>query len=64
MKSCETTYREVKKKNRIYFSYLTDIFCFGIPELLVEGIILFSRTPKIEHLILRITMEKKEERLY
>jgi hypothetical protein len=30
----------------------------------VEAIILFSLTPKIEHLKLEIKMEKKEERLY
>jgi hypothetical protein len=29
----------------------------------VGGIILFSLTPKIEHLIREIKMEKKEERL-
>ena len=60
----QISHRTRKKISKKYFSELVVICCSGIPGLIVEEIILFSLTPKIDHLIVRITMEKKEERLY
>jgi hypothetical protein len=59
-KSFEIEHRPGKKK---HISLNQPSFDVPAYRSSVEGIILFSLTPKIEHLIIRITIVKKEERL-
>jgi hypothetical protein len=64
MKTCEIAFAGQKNSIKLYFLERAVICCPGYENFLFQRIILFSRTLKIEHLIVRINMKKKEERLY